>query len=241
MGTTSSQRDRRGLIAAAVTALLLIAGLAAIARGVAGGAGAAPPQPAAPASAAPSPPARPTGPTPTPAGGAASATSRAPAEPPTTDFGPLMGPSKPVGLRIPAIGLATTGVVDLGLDATGKLEAPKDFDRTGWYAAGPTPGEFGPFVIGGHVDSKSGPAVFYRLGALVKGDKVMVTREDGSVATFVIDKVDRYAKAEFPTALVYGNTTNRAEIRLITCGGAFDRATGHYVDNIVAFGHLVAT
>jgi sortase (surface protein transpeptidase) len=129
--------------------------------------------------------------------------------------------------------------VDLGLDATGKLEAPQDFDRTGWYAAGPTPGEFGPFVIGGHVDSKSGPAVFYRLGALTKGDKVMVTRADGTVATFVIDKVGRYAKADFPTALVYGNTTSRAEIRLITCGGAFDRVTGHYVDNIVAFGHLL--
>jgi hypothetical protein len=150
-----------------------------------------------------------------------------------------MGPSDPVGLRIPAIGVDTRGIVDLGLDRTGRLEAPRDFATTGWYAGGPTPGEFGPAVIGGHVDSKSGPAVFFRLGALRKGDTVEVTRADKSVARFVIDRVDRYSKADFPTATVYGNTTDRAELRLITCGGSFDQSTGHYVDNIVAFGHLV--
>ena len=83
------------------------------------------------------------------------------------------------------------------------------------------------------------PAVFYRLGALQKGDRVDVTRADRSTARFVIDTVARYSKAQFPTAAVYGNTTDRAELRLITCGGAFDQTTGHYVDNIVAFGHLV--
>lgn len=91
----------------------------------------------------------------------------------------------------------------------------------------------------GHVDNKKGPAIFYRLGELKPGEQVKVSRKDGSVATFAIDKVARYAKAEFPTSLVYG-TTKRAEIRLVTCGGAFDQTTGHYVDNIVVFGHLLA-
>lgn len=93
-------------------------------------------------------------------------------------------------------------------------------------------------MIGGHVDSTTGPAVFYRLGELRPAAAVAVTRRDRSVATFVIDRVARYSKAAFPTRAVYGNTTDRAEIRLVTCGGTFDSTTGHYVDNIVAFGHL---
>jgi sortase (surface protein transpeptidase) len=132
----------------------------------------------------------------------------------------------------------TRGIVDLHLDTHGKLEAPTDFDRAGWYADGPTPGEFGPSVIGAHVDSKAGPAVFYRLGSLQRGAAVLVTRKDGSTARFVVDRVERYAKDDFPTAEVYGDTKGRAELRLITCGGAFDRGTGHYVDNIVAYAHL---
>ncbi|GAB3442256.1 hypothetical protein GCM10027517_19060 [Phycicoccus ginsengisoli] len=145
-----------------------------------------------------------------------------------------------MALSIPSIGVRTRGIVDLHLDSRGELEAPTDFDRAGWYADGPTPGEFGPSVIGAHVDSKAGPAVFYRLGALQKGAEVVVTRKDGSTARFVVDKVARYAKKDFPTALVYGDTKGRAELRLITCGGAFDQSTGHYVDNIVAFAHLKA-
>jgi hypothetical protein len=155
-----------------------------------------------------------------------------------SSFGPILEPSPPVALAIPSIGVRTRGIVDLHLDVNGKLEAPTDFDRAGWYADGPTPGEFGPAVIGAHVDSKSGPAVFYRLGSLQKGAVVDVTREDGSTARFVVDRVARYSKKDFPTAEVYGDTKGRAELRLITCGGAFDRATGHYVDNIVAYAHL---
>jgi sortase (surface protein transpeptidase) len=153
-------------------------------------------------------------------------------------FGPILEPSPPVNLAIPSIGVRTHGIVDLHLDPHGKLEAPTDFDRAGWYADGPTPGEFGPAVIGAHVDSKSGPAVFYRLGSLQKGAVVNVGRKDGSTARFVVDRVARYSKKDFPTAAVYGDTKGRAELRLITCGGAFDRASGHYVDNIVAFAHL---
>jgi hypothetical protein len=83
----------------------------------------------------------------------------------------------------------------------------------------------------GHVDSAAqGPSVFFRLGALRPGDHVNVTRADGSVAGFTINAVRRYAKAVFPTSLVYGNT-NHAALRLITCGGSFDGSTGHYVDN----------
>jgi sortase (surface protein transpeptidase) len=94
-------------------------------------------------------------------------------------------------------------------------------------------------VIAGHVDSTHGPAVFYRLGRLRRGAQVRVLRADGRVARFTVDRVDRFAKDAFPTVQVYGNTTNRAELRLITCGGDFDRRTGHYVDNVVAFAHLV--
>ena len=151
-----------------------------------------------------------------------------------------MRPSPPVALSIPSIGVHTRGIVDLHLDSKGELQAPTDFGRAGWYADGPTPGEFGPAVIGAHVDSKAGPAVFYRLGSLHQGSTVSVRRKDGTTAQFVVDKVARYSKTNFPTALVYGDTKGRAELRLITCGGAFDQSTGHYVDNIVAFAHLKA-
>lgn len=154
------------------------------------------------------------------------------------DFGPVMEGSTPVGLEIPAIGLTTDVLVPLTVGADGILPAPVDHATAGWHTRGPTPGQLGPAVIAGHVDGPDGPAIFYRLGELVAGDVVSVTREDGSVARFTVDSVGRYPKAEFPTSEVYGNTTDRAEIRLITCGGAFDRTTGHYVDNIVVFGHL---
>ncbi len=156
------------------------------------------------------------------------------------DLGPVMPASDPVSLSIPSIEVDSDVLVRLDLGADGVLPAPEDYDLPGWYTGGPNPGQLGPAVIAGHVDGPDGPAVFYRLGELAVGALVDVTRADGTVATFAIDSVERYAKAEFPTSRVYGNTTDRAEIRLITCGGAFDRTTGHYVDNIVAFGHLVA-
>ena len=159
-------------------------------------------------------------------------------QPAAADLGPVLTSSPPVRLDIPAIDLSTTAFVPLSVGADGVLPAPTDFATAGWYTGGPTPGELGPAVVAAHVDGPDGPALFYRLGLLVPGDEVTVTREDGTLATFVIDAVNSYAKAEFPTSLVYG-ATDRAEIRLITCGGAFDRSTGHYVDNVIAFGHLV--
>jgi hypothetical protein len=236
MSLSTKFGDRRGQLAAAVTVVLLLAGGGLVAKALTGAD--APPQPEA-SQAAPASP----GP---PSSGADGATPSSPTPSTTTpsdtdrpDFGPILRPSPPVALTIPSIKVRTTGIVDLGLDKNGKLEAPTDFDRAGWYAAGPTPGEFGPSVIGAHVDSKAGPAVFYRLGSLKKGATVLVARKDGSTARFVVDRVARYSKSSFPTATVYGDTHGRAELRLITCGGAFDQATGHYVDNIVAFAHLV--
>lgn len=231
--------DRRGSIAAAVTVVLLLVGGVLVVRSF-GGAD-APPQPGAvqPVQAATPTPTATASSSQSPSPSATSATTKATPES-GSDFGPIMDPSPPVSLAIPSIGVRTKGIVDLGLDENGKLEAPTDFAKAGWYAAGPTPGEFGPSVIGAHVDSKSGPAVFYRLGSLKKGAEVSVVRKDGSTARFVVDRVARYAKADFPTSTVYGDTKGRAELRLITCGGAFDQSTGHYVDNIVAFAHLAS-
>jgi sortase (surface protein transpeptidase) len=145
-----------------------------------------------------------------------------------------------VRLDIPSIGVHTSTFVDLGRAADGSIEVPTSFAAVGFYTPGPTPGQFGPAVIAGHVDSHQGPAVFYRLGALRAGARVSVGRQDGSTATFVVDKVASYPKARFPTTEVYGNTTSRAELRLITCGGSFDDRSGHYVDNVIAFAHLVS-
>ena len=231
MPTSPTFGGRRGVLAAVVTAVLLVLGGGLVARALT--APGPPPQPdSSQGKAAPSPSPSATSP------GTAPTTPAAQA--PASDFGPIMVPSPPVGLRIPSIKVATTGLADLGLDDMGELEAPRDFQQAGWYAAGPTPGEFGPSVIAAHVDSHLGPAVFYRLGSLKKGAKVMVERQDGSTATFVVDRVERYPKAQFPTSEVYADTGGRAELRLITCGGDIDQRSGHYVDNVVAYAHLVS-
>lgn len=151
--------------------------------------------------------------------------------------------SRPVALVIPAIGVRTP-LLKLGLSAQGALETPPQgahYDEAGWYQYSPTPGSVGPAVIAGHVDSAAnGPSVFFRLIDLQPGNRVSVTRADGSVAVFAVDDVLRYRKTEFPSALVYGDT-DRAVLRLITCGGRFDHASGHYLDNIVVLASLVAT
>ena len=233
MSVSTKFGDRRGQLAAAVTVVLLLAvgGLVPRALNTPG----SPPQPAYQRAAPAAPETSGSAP-----GAAASSAPSPPTTPGSSPSRKLLEPSPPVSLAIPSIGVRTKGIVDLGLDKNGKLKAPTDFDKAGWYAAGPTPGEFGPSVIGAHVDSKSGPAVFYRLGSLKKGAEVSVVRQDGSTARFVVDRVARYSKANFPTSTVYGDTKGRAELRLITCGGAFDQSTGHYVDNIVAFAHLKA-
>jgi len=152
---------------------------------------------------------------------------------------PTMARSRPVALEIPSIGVHSTSIVDLAKNPDGSLEVPRDFAQPGWFSPGPAPGQFGPAVIAGHVDSRNGPAVFYRLGELRPGAVVRVARADGTTAVFRVDKVERYPKDRFPTIAVYGDSTHRSELRLITCGGRFDSSTRHYVDNVVAYAHLL--
>ncbi len=139
----------------------------------------------------------------------------------------------PVRIEIPSIGVRAP-IIRLGLNPDRTLEVPTDYGDTGWWTGGSRPGETGPAVIVGHVDSQTGPAVFYRLGELRKGDKVVVIRRDGSRARFTVQGSERFPKDEFPTARVYGRTDGPT-LRLITCGGAFDSSTGHYVDNTIVY------
>lgn len=125
-------------------------------------------------------------------------------------------------------------MVDLGQDPDGRLQAPEDFARVGWYSGGPAPGDPGPAVIVGHVDSWRGPAVFFRVRDLVPGDEIVVPRADGTSATFVVDAIEQYPKDGFPAERVYGPTAD-PQLRLITCGGSFDRAAKSYRDNIVVY------
>ena len=138
----------------------------------------------------------------------------------------------PNRLRVPAIEV-DTGLETLALDQTGALEPPRDFGSAGWYGAGTAPGDPGPAVIAGHVDSQRGPAVFYRLHQLRPGDTVDVER-GGSWLMFRVIETKRYAKDQFPTTDVYGPTPD-AQLRLITCGGQFDHSRRSYLDNVVVF------
>jgi LPXTG-site transpeptidase (sortase) family protein len=138
----------------------------------------------------------------------------------------------PTRVRIASIGVDTS-LEDLKLDEHGSLTPPHDFAKAGWYADGTVPGEAGPAVIAGHVDSHNGPAVFFRLNELKVGSTIEVTRAD-RVVTFKVLAVKRYPKAEFPTNEVYAPTPN-AQLRLITCGGAFDSSRRSYVDNVVVY------
>jgi hypothetical protein len=147
-------------------------------------------------------------------------------------------PSAPVKIRIESIG-ASAPVDPLGLNRDGTLEVPTDFKRAGYYVGRPAPGSVGPAIIVAHVDSKAGPAVFYRLRDLKAGDEVVVTREDRSEVVFVVDRVEQHAKDAFPTEAVYGSTEG-ATLRLITCGGSFDKRAGHYRDNLIAYAHYRA-
>ncbi|MER5730029.1 class F sortase [Streptomyces sp. NPDC002138] len=155
------------------------------------------------------------------------------------DAAPLPG-SPPRRIRIPAIRVDAP-LTGLGLEADGSIEAPPPGRRelAGWYRDGTTPGSVGTAVIAGHVDTATGPAVFYRLGALRRGALIEVTREDGRTAVFTVHAVEVYDARAFPDRLVYGPAP-RAELRVITCGGAFSPRTG-YQGNVVVFAHLTAT
>jgi hypothetical protein len=147
--------------------------------------------------------------------------------------------SEPIRIAIPKIDVGAT-IMPLGVSADGMVQVPPlaKAQLAGWYQLGPTPGEVGNAVIVGHVDSKEiGPAVFFRLGALLPGDTIEVIRKDGKIANFVVEGVKSYPKTAFPTDLVYG-PTDVPGLRLITCGGDFDERIGSYPDNIIAFARL---
>jgi sortase (surface protein transpeptidase) len=136
-----------------------------------------------------------------------------------------------VRLEIPAIGVSAP-LVRLGLNPDGTMQVPGDFRVAGWFTGAPQPGQLGPAVIAGHVDSRTGPAVFYRLRDLRPGDEVRVVRADHRVVRFRVDSLASYPKQALPDDAVYGATTTPA-LRLITCAGTFDRSRHSYRDNLV--------
>lgn len=214
MPAVSSDRGRRRLWASA-TAALAIAGVVLLGFGL-----------RSPATAIVPPP-------------TLSATAGSPSTAPTrsADRRPLTA-SVPVRVDIARIGVHSS-LVQLGLAADGSIAVPSVHNpmQAGWYAYGPTPGEVGPAVILGHVDGDGREGIFFHLSELTAGDQVQVARTDGSTVTFRVDRVTEVAKDSFPTAEVYGATAD-AELRLITCGGSFDRARHSYRDNVIVYATL---
>jgi sortase (surface protein transpeptidase) len=141
--------------------------------------------------------------------------------------------ASPRRIRIPAIGVSAP-VIPLHLEHGGRMQTPRNFGATGWYEPGREPGEKGPAVIAGHVDSKSGPAVFYKLRRLRPGDVIRVVRADRSAVRFRVEGLERWPKSEFPTRKVFGRT-RVSTLRLVTCSGNFDPSSGHYEDNTIVY------
>jgi Sortase domain len=142
----------------------------------------------------------------------------------------------PVRLEIARIGVST-GLERLGRASDGTVEVPSEWGVAGWYAGGTRPGDPGSAVVLGHVDSRSGPAVFYRLRELRPGDRVEVARADRSRVRFTVERLEQVDKLRFPTDDVYYPTLT-PRLRLVTCGGAFDRASGHYRSNVIVYATL---
>lgn len=156
------------------------------------------------------------------------------------DAAPALPPSPPDRIRVPSIRVDAP-LMGLALTRTGSLDVPPAAKKNlaGWYEAGTTPGENGTAIVAGHVDNAEGPAVFYDLGALRKNSAIEVDRRDGSVAVFTVDAVEVYDAKAFPDEKVYGAAA-RPELRVITCGGGYSRATG-YRGNVVVFAHLTGS
>ena len=145
--------------------------------------------------------------------------------------------SEPNHITIPRIGI-DTGIMTVGKNADGTMETPPVLEYiTGWYKFGPTPGEIGPAIIVGHVDNYKGISVFWRLREVLPGDEISITRADGKIVKFKVDALKQFDQDNFPTQEVYGDV-NRAELRLITCGGTFNKQTQHYTQNTVVFASI---
>ena len=177
---------------------------------------------------------------PAPAGTAAAAPAAAAAraaglQDPVSDGAPADRETRPVRIRIPAIGVDAS-LLDLERDRDGVLEAPpsNELDKAGWYAGGTVPGDTGPAVIAGHVDWVDRIAVFHRLAELHQGDRIEVVMDDRSVVRFAVDSVRSVPKSRFPTKAVYGPTPD-PQLRVITCGGPWDQARDIYSENVVVF------
>jgi LPXTG-site transpeptidase (sortase) family protein len=236
-GHSRGRRPGR-MILLALAVLLLLGGGTAVAVGVAGQ-DADPPAPAAAQGSTPTATGEESG-APTEDRASQAPSSSVPPGPAESDASAPV--ALPARVSIPAIGVDSE-LITLGLAPDGTLAVPQpgpDYDKAAWFDGSPRPGDVGPAVIEGHVDSAAnGPSVFYELGALAAGDRIDVTRADGTVATFVVDQVRVVPKDDFPTLEVYGNTAG-PELRLITCGGPFDSAAGSYEDNVVVFASLAA-
>jgi sortase (surface protein transpeptidase) len=138
----------------------------------------------------------------------------------------------PTSIAIPTIGVHAP-IVAVGLQADGAMQLP-DPDQVGWYRLGPRPGTPGPAVLVGHVDDRTGPAVFYRLRQLRPGDEILIGQSDGTTSRFLVGRLEQHPKTALPTSRIW-TTATRPLLRLITCGGSFNHATGHYRDNLIVY------
>ncbi|GHH37101.1 class F sortase [Streptomyces candidus] len=155
-------------------------------------------------------------------------------EPPQGSAQPLPA-SRPEHIDIPEVGLSAK-IVPVGTTADGAIAMPKDADRAGWYNGSPTPGEYGNTLVVGHLDSANGPAAFYRLGALRKGDRISLTRQDGTRVGFTVTRMAVHPKGDFPSRSVYA-PTSQPQLTLITCAD-WDDSQQRYRANLVVTGHL---
>jgi len=142
-----------------------------------------------------------------------------------------------VSIAVPDLGLDQS-LIELGVTEDRTLEVPKEWMDIGWWATGPAPGEAGGAVIAGHVNGGGKPAVFAKLPSLAIGAEVVVTRADGSLATYVVRSKEQFPKDDFPNERMY-TFEGPSFLHLVTCGGSFDTRSGHYDDNIVVFAELV--
>jgi len=144
----------------------------------------------------------------------------------------------PTALRIPSINLEAQFGPTLGVQSNGEIEVPESFDELGWYHHGPLPGNIGPAVILGHVDSFKGPAVLFNLGQVNVGDSIFITNKEGVEVEFVIEKLDRPSQSSFPTSEVYGDL-DYPGLRLITCSGTYNRGIQRYTHNLIVYAKVV--